>query len=268
MTIDHTGADVRDGGVAGFGLIPVLLVVVSFLVAGCGTTPEQQEDQVEFQIQMNKGRAYLERGRPQMALRALTLARKMRPDNVEMLSMLGVVYDHLERPAQSLAVLAKAHRLRPDDSEIHHNYGVALLRLKRYDEAEKSFREVLSNPEFLTPEDAHFNLAILYQQQEKYREMEMALEQTITLRPDHITALITLADHNRLFRRFNKEQHYLRLATDQRPGDGVLMDRLADAYKRNGKLQQAREVWQRMVERAPTSPEGQRAAMELKRWSR
>jgi predicted Zn-dependent protease len=76
--------------------------------------------------------------------------------------------------------LAKAAELVPDNPRIHYNYGLALQKLDKPAEAERSllaaYKLAPTNPDFLVA------LAILYQQQEYWDRAIRCAEQLVQLR--------------------------------------------------------------------------------------
>ncbi|MEO5334065.1 MAG: tetratricopeptide repeat protein [Magnetococcus sp. YQC-5] len=239
-----------------------LLIVSCAMLTACAMTPDADTDgQESFQISKKKGQAYLDRGVPTMALPALRRARELQPNDPDVLLLLGMAYDQVDRPLQALESLERAYRLRPGDGRIANNLGVVLMRMERLDEARKAFENALNDVNLPTPEEIHFNLALLHKKQGQTRETMTRLEQAIQVKPGFVPALMELADLHRAMGRSDLEQKQLRLIVQEMPDHVGAMERLADSYLHDNKNKEARALLQAI---RSLDPEGQaaRRAME------
>ncbi|MBF0213366.1 MAG: tetratricopeptide repeat protein [Magnetococcales bacterium] len=238
------------------------MVVLLGVLAGCAGGPDPGNGEGEsFPISLKKGRAYLERGVPDMALPALRRARTLRPDDAEVLLLLGMAYDQSGRPVQSLEALEEARRLRPGDGRILNNLGVALMRLDRLDEAREVFREALADGQFPTPEEVHYNLALLHRRQGSLRAMEQALEQALRIKPGHVPTLMELAEQHRALGRLDLEQKRLRRVLEEVPTHLTALERLVASLEQEGKTRESVE-WLRKIRALDSSGRAGRRAME------
>ncbi|MBF0271208.1 MAG: tetratricopeptide repeat protein [Magnetococcales bacterium] len=235
-----------------------------WLVAGCGGGPQPGTGEGEsFPIALKKGRAYLERGVPEMALPALRRARELRPDDADVLLLLGMAYDQSGRPVQALEALEAARRIRPGDGRIHNNLGVALMRLDRLDEARESFQMALSDLQFPTPEEVHFNLALLYKRQGSPRAMENALEQGLRVKPGYVPALLELAEHHRAMGRLDLEQKRLLRVLEEAPAHRMAMERMVGSLEQEGRAMETVEWLRKIRALDPSGRAGRRATEKL-----
>ena len=231
-------------------LLPALFGLLA-LLAGCAGTPEEGPDLERYETLMSKGRAYMKRGNARMALPSLMEARRIKADDVELFALLGVAFDRMGRPVQSLEALEQAQRLQPDNGGIRNNLGVALMRQDRLDEAEKQFQAALADKSFPTPEEIHFNMALLHKRRGRIREMQATLEQALRVNANFQPARLELADHFRDLGQHAAEQEQLRkaLMVDEKNLD--LMERLALSYLKSGNRAQALPVLKRVLTLAP-----------------
>lgn len=111
----------------------------------------------------NLGTAYFRNNQPEQALKALTTASALDPNDAEIRFNLGTVKRHLKDYTGAVTDLEVAVKLKPDDAQYANNLGVAYRFAKRDDEAIKSFQKAIA----LAPENAsfHFNLAVVYRRQ-------------------------------------------------------------------------------------------------------
>ncbi|MBF0342515.1 MAG: tetratricopeptide repeat protein, partial [Magnetococcales bacterium] len=218
------------------------LALVGVVVAGCAGGPERGADEGEsFPIALKKGRAYLERGVPEMALPALRRARELRPDDADVLLLLGMAYDQSDRPVQAVEVLEQARRIRPGDGRIQNNLGVACLRLDRLEDARVAFDAALGDGNLATPEEVHFNRGLLFRRLGALRDMETALEQALRARPGYVPALLEMAAYHREMGRLDLEQKRLRRVLEEMPSHLTAMERLAGSLEQESRFAEVRE---------------------------
>ncbi|MBF0369144.1 MAG: tetratricopeptide repeat protein [Magnetococcales bacterium] len=237
----------------------VLTLGSGLLFSACGGDSKPNVSAEDLTVYLDKGQAYLNRGNAVMALPALQEAQAIDPDNLEVLVALGLAYDGVGRSQQALAVLEKAHEIEPHSGQISNNLGVAHMRLGQLEEAEKAFGEALQDLTYATPEDAQFNLALLYKRRGETEKMMTALTRTIDYNPGHLGGRLELADHYRDVGKPSLEKQQLQMGLAEHPDHLVLMERLAKAYVAAGEQEGARAVYGRIARLAPQSESGKRA---------
>ena len=238
-------------------LIGQTLLVLLLLSACAGL---QKEDEGRYQLLLNKGRAYLERGNSRMALPSLREARKLRPDDVELLLLLGLTYDREGRPVQALAVLEHAHTLRPKEGRINNNLGVARMRMGFLKQARVAFEAALQDADPARPEETYMNLGLLHKRQGRTQEMIAVLKQAVSINPRYLPAHLELADIYQAMGRGEQERKHLQAVLRVQPTAVSILERLANAHRAAGEKEAARVLWQRIEKVAPGTPLAQRAA--------
>jgi tetratricopeptide (TPR) repeat protein len=112
--------------------------------------------------QNNYGKALMQRGRLDEAIKAFKHAIEIKPRYAEAYANLGVAYGAAGMTGQAMQYFQKALDINPRFPEVYFNIGVAKSRRRRYAEAEVAFKKALSmRPYFVS---AHFSLAKLYAQ--------------------------------------------------------------------------------------------------------
>lgn len=111
----------------------------------------------------NLGMAYYRNNQIDSALKALTTANSLDPNDAEIRFNLGTVRRQKGDLPGAIADLEVAVKLKPDDAQYVNNLGVAYRYAKREDDAIKAFHQAIA----LAPNDAsfHFNLAVAYRRQ-------------------------------------------------------------------------------------------------------
>lgn len=121
----------------------------------------------------HKARESVAKGDHRTAVDQLKLAITIHPDFPLALSELGVQYLKLAQPARAVEVLAAALRLAPDEIGPRLNYGIALLNVKQFSEAEAELRQVISRNDALPT--AHLYLGIVLMSRQRLAEAEQEL---------------------------------------------------------------------------------------------
>ena len=107
--------------------------------------------------------AYYRNNQIDLALKALSTASTLDPNDAEIRFNLGTVRRQKGDLPGAIADLEVAVKLKPDDAQYVNNLGVAYRYAKREDDAIKAFQQAIA----LAPNDAsfHFNLAVAFRRQ-------------------------------------------------------------------------------------------------------
>jgi tetratricopeptide (TPR) repeat protein len=111
----------------------------------------------------NLGTAYFRNNQPDQALKALTTASSLDPNDAEIRFNLGTVKRQMKDYTGAVTDLEVAVKLKPTDAQYANNLGVAYRFAKRDDEAIKAFQKAIA----IEPDNAsyHLNLAVAYRRQ-------------------------------------------------------------------------------------------------------
>ena len=95
--------------------------------------------------------------------------------------------------AEAERALKEAVAADPADASIHNALGIASARLGKDDAAEAEYRAAAAiRPDWIAPQ---WNLAILCDQQGRYRESDRALARVLEIDPEHFDALYKRVQH-------------------------------------------------------------------------
>jgi len=171
-------------------ILPLLLAAVLSLLACAGTSPERKK---EASARMQMGVTYLEQRNLPAAMRELTKASELDPENPEIDMMLGLAY-------QSRGDLGKAEEhfriavgKRPEYAEAHNNLGNLLSQLGRGDEAIREYEKAVSNVLYPTPEYGYYNMGREYLRRKDLAKAESMYGRAIVLNPSFLEAYRGLA---------------------------------------------------------------------------
>lgn len=128
-------------------------------------------DQGVFLLHYNRGREAFQEGRYAEARRELESAQRLRPDDADVLNLLGLVYFKTNAFPEAEVIYRRLIRENPNVFILHSNLGLILFKQGKNDEAEQFLlRAVELRPNYAK---SHLYLGLLYRQRKKY---ELALE--------------------------------------------------------------------------------------------
>ena len=106
------------------------------------------------------------------------------PDFALAYNELGVQYLTLGEADKAAEAFAKALKLAPEDFVARLNYGIALLNLKKFAEAEKQLRQALQKN--AAAPTGHYYLALTLMKQQEFEEAETEFQISIKNSNDRI----------------------------------------------------------------------------------
>ena len=128
-------------------------------------------DQGVFLLHYNRGREAFQEGRYAEARRELEGAQRLRPDDSDVLNLLGLVYFKTNAFPEAEVIYRRLVKENPNVFILHSNLGLILFKQGKLDEAEQFLlRAVELRPNYAK---SHLYLGLLYRQR---RKLEPALE--------------------------------------------------------------------------------------------
>ena len=123
-------------------------------------------DQGVFLLHYNRGREAFQEGRYAEGRRELEAAQKMRPDDSDVLNLLGLVYFKTNAFPEAEVIYRRLASENPNVFILHSNLGLILFKQGKLDEAERFLlRAVELRPNYAK---SHLYLGLLYRQRKKY----------------------------------------------------------------------------------------------------
>jgi len=123
-------------------------------------------DQGVFLLHYNRGREAFQEGRNAEARRELESAQKMRPDDSDVLNLLGLVYFKTNAFPEAEVIYRRLASENPNVFILHSNLGLILFKQGKLEEAEQFLlRAVELRPNYAK---SHLYLGLLYRQKKKY----------------------------------------------------------------------------------------------------
>lgn len=142
---------------------------------------------------MQMGVTYLEQRNLPSAMRELTRASELDPDNPEVDMALGLAYQARGDLGKAEERFRDAIRKKADYAEAHNNLGIVLSNLGRGEEAIREFEAAISNVMYPTPEGAYYNMGEEHRRRKNYAKAEEAYRKAISLNDRYVDAYLRLA---------------------------------------------------------------------------
>lgn len=123
-------------------------------------------DQGVFLLHYNRGREAFQEGRYAEARRELEAAQRLRPDDADVLNLLGLVYFKTNAFPEAEVIYRRLIAENPNVFILHSNLGLILFKQGKNEDAEQFLRRAID----LRPNYAksHLYLGLLYRQKKKY----------------------------------------------------------------------------------------------------
>ena len=159
-----------------------------------------------------------QRGKSDAAIPFLERAIRLKGDDAEMHSNLGVALAEAKRFEEAVASYRRALALEPQLAGVHSNLGIALAALKRFDEAIASYRRALE----LAPENAEAlnNLGLALLDVGNAEEAARSFRAALAIRPDWSLALVNLGNALTALKAYPEAIAAFDAALKQDPGHG------------------------------------------------
>ena len=155
------------------------------------------------------------RGKPEEAVKAISLAIRLSPSTPSYYSNLGEVERQRGNLDEAQAALAKAIELNPQSAEAHSNLGIVHFDRKEFEESAACYEKAIAlQPNF--PE-AYNNLGNAYRALERRKEAVACYQRAVTQREGYAEAYNNMAASLRDAQDFESAEHAYRKAITQKP---------------------------------------------------
>lgn len=155
------------------------------------------------------GEKYLAAGELGLSIKVLMEAEKKRPRDPKVHYLLGIAYDQRGIPEKAVEHFEKAIELKPDYSEAYNSLGAHYAQNGNLQKAEENFKKALSNPAYVTPFYAFYNLGRVYEKQGRDEEALRQYQQAVRLEPSYGVAYFRMGLILERFQRIDEAREAL-----------------------------------------------------------
>jgi type IV pilus assembly protein PilF len=228
---------------------------------GCaGTSPDRKKEAV---ARMQMAVTYLDQSNIPMAMRELSSAASLDPENPEVDLVTAEAYSRRGDLGKAESRLRDALAKKPDYAEAHNNLGRVYSQEGRGDEAIREFQAAAANVYYTTPEYAFFNMGVEYGRQGKTDPAIEAFRRAIVLNERYTDAYRALARLLADAGRWADAAATLKGCLKFYPGDPVLLFESGIALRQTGQKKEALEAFRAVLEKGNAVELRDRAAAEI-----
>jgi type IV pilus assembly protein PilF len=172
-------------------IVAVVFAAAGWMLVSCSAPTADMKKEAAARMEM--GVTYLEQRNLPAAMRELTKAKELDPENPQIDMTLGLAYQKrgdLEKAEEYLRV---AVRKKPDYAEAHNNLGNLLSLRGKREEAIREYEKAVAIVTYPTPEYAYYNMGREYALLKDLPKAEAMYQHAIVLRPSFVEAYQELA---------------------------------------------------------------------------
>jgi tetratricopeptide (TPR) repeat protein len=205
----------------------------------------------EAEYWADRGATYLWMERYKEALTNLGRAIELKPDYAWAITQRGMTYRLLGRYEEALADLDRAIELKPDYTWAIASRGQAYLALRRYEEALADFDRAIE----LNPDDAWAiaSRGQVYQAMERYEEALVDFDRAIELNPDDAWAIASRGQVYQAMERYEEALADFDRATELKPDDARTIAGRGETYRLMERHEDALADFDQAIELKPKS---------------
>lgn len=246
-------------------LVLVFAVTAATLLFSACThkAPSQNRQQAEAIREL--GEAYMSEGNFIMALRELSRAEELYPDDPYLQNSLGLAYMARGRHETAVSHFKRAVELNPNYSPARNNLGSAYIVLEEWEKAIECFEEVKDDLMYATPYYSLSNMGYVYYRKGQYETARAYYREALEMerrfpRALHGLGMVALAtgDADEAVRRFEQ-------ALEVVPSAARIHLDLGRAYEQKHEYSKALNAYKKAASIEQDSRLGDEAEKEIKR---
>jgi Tfp pilus assembly protein PilF len=250
--------------------IVALVVLGGLSLYGCSGMSKAQREKTA-QAHYKLGIAYLNEtpSQTQLAFVEFQKAIEADPKDRDSQYALGHIYFTQGKFEEARDAFNKAVRVDPNFSEAHNYLGTVYERLGDRDKAVEEYKKALANPQYVTPQYPHRNLAMVYLNEDDYKGAIKEFKEALGLPPPSDDPLFNALVYSGLGQAYYKNGQYpeavdafngaLKIAPDFTEAHFFL----GQAYYKTGSGPLAKEEFQHVIRLAPDSELAKKAKQGL-----
>jgi protein O-GlcNAc transferase len=192
---------------------------------------------MNFREKLNSGLAHHRAGRLAEAERIYRQVLSQRPDQAEVLHLLGILSAQVGNSSEAIGLIERAISISPMNAVYHNDFANVLKADGQIDRAIASYRHAIT----LKPDlaDVHANLGLALEVQGQLDDAIASYRQAVRLKPDYADAHVYLGNALNEKEQFAQAIDCYRQAIRLKPGYAEAHKNLGDSFKSLGRLDEA-----------------------------
>lgn len=234
-----------------------LLILLSAGLSACGPSLAKKKDQADIHYRL--GEVHLMERNIADALKELTKAVELRPDNPHYRNALGYAYFMRGMNAEALKSFEKAVSLDPNLSDAHLNKSALYLSEGEWDRAITAAGKAAENIFYKSPELAYNNMGWAYYNKRDYRGAVEYYAKALQANPNFALAHYNMGLAYEKAERLKEAVEAYRMAVNIAPNFQDAYFNLGMALAKHKDKAGAIKAFDRVIELAPESDKAQSA---------
>lgn len=226
-------------------IVTSALAMTGLLLIACQTPTSDMKKEASARMQM--GITYLGQRNLPSAMRELTRASELDPENPEIAMTLGLAYQARGDLGKAEEYLRSAIRKKPDYAEAHNNLGNLLGLQGRSEEAIREYEKAVANVLYPTPEYGYYNMGREYARMKDLRKAEEMFRRAIALSPSFAEAYRGLSMVQAEKGEWNESARTLERLVDVAPLHAPGWMELGRVYLRLNRAGEARDAFRKAM---------------------
>lgn len=146
------------------------------------------------------------------ALKNLSKANKIKPNDSKILNNLGMAYYFKGRPHQALDLIKDSLEVNPKNSDARNNLASIYFSLRKYDQAEKQYNLILDDLTYRHVYRVHYNLGLIDLKKNDIRSSIKNFERASGLHVNYCAANFQLAVLHQRMKKYSKAAEWYKKA--------------------------------------------------------
>ncbi len=164
---------------------PALVMLLILALSSCAHTDSDPMMRLSGEELVEIGEKYLGAGELGFSIQYLMAGEKKRPRDPKVHYLLGAAFDQRGIPDKAVEHYQKAIELRPGYSEAYNSLGAHYALNGDLQKAEECFKQALSNPAYISPSYAFYNLGRVYEKKGLPEDALRQYQQAVRLEPNY-----------------------------------------------------------------------------------
>lgn len=212
-------------------------VLLTLLLASCSAPTAAMKKEAAARMQM--GVTYLEQRNLPAAMRELTHAAELDPDNPKIDMTLGLAYQARGDLGKAEDYLRSAIRKDPNYAAAHNNLGNLLSLKGKHEEAIREYQQAVGNVLYPTPEYGYYNMGREYSRMNEFTKAEAMYRRAIALNRSFADAYRELARAQSARGDWHESARTLKRLVELMPSDALGWMDLGSVYVRLHRREEA-----------------------------